>query len=938
MNSQLQEASKVYAVFLREVLEKFVFADRLGVLSAKEHERVSLKKTHVDHRLIRLMTISGKGGWTPDKHLAKKYRRSRNVTLLDHLLSVVRGSLLLRAMDTAPGIDPKALQQQLAASVVIAFMHDIDKDLGLARNDAIPVDLVRERLERYGINEFLAHYELSLTPDQLLALIELVEDSQARRTIPASPPPRSFERMTRYVKLADKLDGAWLSHGLTGVQERLAKDCTMQHRAWRTIQLNDPHHPFILDELQRCLSVACHRFGNTLPLVETNLDGTLFMLVPEEEYEAIVEQGLRMLTRRLPFKLELIISNRGVPVLLNERPDFTGLVEFIYNDIDERTLGQLFRIKATLAEGLTQHLDQLLGPLDLSPRWPKKITGATTTPFALLENIAPTAMRLLRKAALLSLFLGLKLQNKARLTYPDYASREQQLLEVCTEKRPDWLSGIKDSQSRRNLTALWVMAASEKSEEIDKTIWKNEGLLSTWWNGNENMTGFKTSISTEGSRINQEVLRRFHQILSNNLVTGPEQNSKAQQGHCLFTNEPVAWAQTICDADQLYQVKISAFSGRDNRPEKLAGSAKGITHVSPVSIAEYRLRNIAHKQAGGKPSGVPSLISSPTTSGLFGGLLLSDDHQLTTLSVYDVNRLEKKKGRVLDHSLLFSRRQRVARFECWPERIKEQVQLLDLLLRTCIRTGRPIHLFRGLPTPQKAFFYCDAMPPLLRNLLGGAELRLEQFDNALKRLETALVILNENSLGHQLLKQYVDPATRLGAVCQCWCRFHDQSTAPVTLNTLQKEYNQLKEEPMSRDDAPLVTLGERAATFQKTPSRNASTNEEMLCFKLTMDTLRDLVALEQTDDRSLINGIAGELELNLERKGKTFLSQATVRQERCLDFAAFFVKEIWHPVLKKRLPSQRRLRAMGSIYRMAFLTASREKHNDDKTTADETRD
>lgn len=132
---------------------------------------------------------------------------------------------------------------------------------------------------------------------------------------------------------------------------------------------------------------------------------------------------------------------------------------------------------------------------------------------------------------------------------------------------------------------------------------------------------------------------------------------------------------------------------------------------------------------------------------------------------------------------------------------------------------------------------------------------------------------------------------------------------------------------MSHNDAPLVRLGERAADFQKTPGRNASTNEEMLCFKLTMNTLRDLVALEQTDDRSLINGIAGELEHNLERKGKTFLSQAATRQQRCLDFAAFFVEAVWHPVLKKRLPSQRRLRTMGSIYRMAFLTAAREKYD-----------
>ena len=296
---------------------------------------------------------------------------------------------------------------------------------------------------------------------------------------------------------------------------------------------------------------------------------------------------------------------------------------------------------------------------------------------------------------------------------------------------------------------------------------------------------------------------------------------------------------------------------------------------------------------------------------------------------------------MLDHGLLFSHRLRVARFERWPEQLKEQVQLLDLLLRTCQRTGRPIHLFRGLPVPRKAFFFCDALPSILRSLLGSTELRLEQFDMALERLETARIILNENSLGYPLLMLYANPDTRLGAVCQCWCHFHEQySTASSDkkkiythiATRLQQNYNQLKEEPMSHDDAPLVTLGERAAAFQNTPRGGASTNEEMLCFKLTMDTLRDLVALEQTDDRSLLNGIAGELELNLERKRKTFLTHAATLQERCLNFAAFFVDEIWHPILKERLPSQRRLRTMGSIYRMAFLTAARAKFADKSET------
>ncbi len=935
MNDRLVAATNVYRFFLTTVLEDHVFSDRTGVLSDRARKRV-VKQTHVDHRPVRLMTISGKGGWSTDQKLADKYRKSRNVTLLDHLLSVLRGALLLRVMDAAPEIDPNTLKQQLAATAAIAFMHDIDKDLGLPRNGVIAVDKVEERMKLYGIVPFLAHYKLDLTPDQLLALIELVEDSQARRTVAQTPPPRAFERMARYVKLADQLDGAWLAHGLEGVTERLAKDRSMEHRDWREIRIYDPHHSFILDELQACLSRACVRVSGTLPLIENHVDGTLFMLLPEAEYEAIVERGLQQLKHRLPFTLELNISNRGVPQLQNDRPEFDVLAQFIHKDLQERELGRLFLIKQELATGLCDPLDELLAPLGLAPQWPKTSTSALTTPFASLTAITPSAMKQLRKAAQLALFLGLKLPTTVKYTYPGYDEREQRLLEVVKQTPPFWLSAIEDDKSRRNITALWVMALAEENRNIDEAIWKDGGLLAGWWEGDETTTGFKAGIAAEGAVINEQVVQRYQQILANRFVTGPKQSRAKQTGHCIFTNEPVAWQQTIRGSDQLYQLKISAFSGRDNRPENLAISAKGFTHVSPVSIAEYRLRHIIHQRAGGKPSGVPSLISSPTTSGLFGGLALSNDRDLVTLSVYDVNRLEKKKGRVLRHNLLFSSRQRIARFERWPEQLKEQIQLLDLLLRTCRRTGRPIHLFRGLPTPQKAFFFCDALPPTLNNLLGGTELRLEQFDAALKRLETAQAILNENSLGHPLLKLYVNPATRLGAVCQCWCCFHttsgDNKNHNALATRLQKEYNQLKEEPMSHNDAPLVTLGEKAADFQKTPGRNASTNEEMLAFKLTMDILRDLISLGQTDDLSLVNGIAGELELNLERKRKTFLTQAATRQQRCLDFAAYFVEAIWHPVLQERLPSRQRLRAMGSIYRMAFLTAARTKYDDKPPT------
>jgi len=67
----------------------------------------------------------------------------------------------------------------------------------------------------------------------------------------------------------------------------------------------------------------------------------------------------------------------------------------------------------------------------------------------------------------------------------------------------------------------------------------------------------------------------------------------------------------------------------------------------------------------------------------------------------------------------YGQRFRVARFERVPERTADQVKLLHLLLRTTRRIGRPMHLFRGLPTAEKAFFAFDAMPRRLADLIGG---------------------------------------------------------------------------------------------------------------------------------------------------------------------------------------------------------------------------
>src|SRR5690606_10350979 len=158
---------------------------------------------------------------------------------------------------------------------------------------------------------------------------------------------------------------------------------------------------------------------------------------------------------------------------------------------------------------------------------------------------------------------------------------------------------------------------------------------------------------------------------------------------------------------------------REGKPDSLTAPAKGEVPIGYVSLVEHKLRSEVYNIQGGKPSGVPTLLSSPITTGLFGALILNNEQQFAALSVYDLSRQKVEKDKVNYRGLeAYRARYRIARLERIPENTEDQINLIRLLLTACLRIGRPIHVFKGLPTPQKAFFYFDAMPSILKQLLG----------------------------------------------------------------------------------------------------------------------------------------------------------------------------------------------------------------------------
>jgi len=940
-------AETVYKDFLEKVVKNHVINNRCTSqdehgreLSEKEKNLIQQGKMH-DSRVVRLMSISGKGG------TQKRYAKSYNVTLLDHLLSVTRGSLMLASLDWLsrnPDMEHDFIKRKLYVMVVVAFMHDIDKDLCIPRISDVSTVTdqdVEERMKRYGIVEFLDTVNVKLEPDKLLYLIDKVESLQANRRLPKELPPRFMDgTLSLYVRLADKLDGIWLSEGIEGVLDRLKKDrsCIRSDflRSSHVIDLFDPHHPFLMDELQRRLSAFCRRITHCPPLIEIHHDGRLLMLMlaDEQQLKIIKEQAIQDLCDSLPFSLDLFVAPRGEPYLLNEKPSHARLCDFIFK-LKQEKLQSLFRVKTAYKELIKEPLYDLLDDFGLSPVYPKKLSGKTMTLYASQADMTEKAKQRLKKVAHAVLLLNLLLKTKAKDGIPNYDERENAFLACIPEPRPEWIVEIKDGNSRRILTALWAIAIDNK--EVDKAIWGKEGLLKQWLEGTEDgKKGFNQFIMAEGDTVIKGVEKYYRQLFSAQRIQVEDAD-----GRCLFTDQPVALKNRIEDKMGLGKIgiKATAFSGRDNRPESLDLNS-GHTNMSPISMAEYKLRVQVHENTpqGKRKIEAATLIYSPATVGLFGGLAMDIDQDMNVMSLQALSEFDVKRSNIIgmEH---YTGRYRISRLEYLPGKTAEQVSQLHRLLKATLRIGRPIHVFRGLPTANRAFFYYDAMPRLLADLVGKNELRLEQIPPAIKRLEMAKLLLDTWGYGYNALQLYANPKTRFKGICFAWCGLHEKSRFIASRLELEYEtyFDGGKKMTVTEEDGVMVKLGRAAATIQAFPRKgfNASKSEQTMVFDICLGVFSEAFKLPkpQIDNSSLINGIAERLEIMLDRRDLVAAGKyrSGSFQAACIEVATLFIEEFWIGVMNKHFPSQDNLRFLKSVYRMSFMR--RNKSIDNAETA-----
>ena len=960
-----QTAVDIYGAFLEECIIARVGQDRDGQAGTPSAGKI-------DGRPVRLVTISGKGGWSKETALAERWSKNDNVSLLDHLLSVARGALMFWMVDAprpwSTEADMAEIRRLAHALVCIAFLHDIDKDLQIKRGAQITVAAVAERMTRYGIDEFLLRDGLRVSPAAMLNYIEEVEGTQAARNPAASDYDRRIAAMCRYVELADKMDGMFTSHetgaGIDGVIKSLRdanrwpvlRDSTLKH--WEKIEIHDHLHVFLLDRFQRAISDTCTEVAGRLPLIEIVHDGRLLCVIPREQAGEIRQRALDRFLRELPYGLDFSINNRLALEFTGGAASWQACRDLMARDGNWlRRFANLLALPRPFAVEHQSEIEDLFAAAGMETSWSPLVGGAGATVKPALDHPGGDPCNLDMNPAHALTFLVMVLNHNdshRKGAAPVAKVREGELLNLLGaegKKPPPVVTATqtKDGRTRRILIALWTIAEVWRSAESDPDgaqelldhIAGPQGLVKLWLEGDMTRAGLAAQIENRASAMRDALRRRFTAYLTGSPAQAVDGDDAPKR--CLLCNEPVADARKVDTASEAHGVKASAFSGRDGRNDHLA-SPSGDTHICPVCLAELQLRQKAQEEFKGAGD-LPPLISSPATTGLFAALAFERERNAeVSMGLNDLNRLELKKGTVYDGLDCQTRRIRLARLERLPNRDAELVTQLRMTLNAVRRLGRPIHIFRGAPSRNPAIFHSDALPPWLERLLGGSSLRIEQLPEALADLELFEYLAHADGLGIEWAKQLADPdkTVRLGALCVAWTLAADRRATDTRkrygwsiIRDMTREralvlVRNIGGEPVNLKDNtdPLIRLAWLASCVQKRRSSRDSTNKQLLCWKTALDFYAGAVRSVSQDSTALILGLAGTLEEELTRK-----SDAAAKKHRddrplneaCIDFASHFANEVWPSVFQSREPTSKSQRRAAAIYRFALLEAYRER-------------
>ncbi len=924
---------EIYRSFLKSVVRDGVFSEDELARGTEPLDDGTMRNIRtgkrLDHRLPYLARVSGKGG-TDARGV--RHEAIRNISLLEHATSIARGALVFAEQDLRAaglGSNEAALRARLSRVVAVGFLHDADKMVGKGR-ELLEPETVGLLMGRYRVDAFLKEYGADVSPEWMLAMIDQVEVSRAGRLlsdgIMLSPPDCGD---AAYVRCADRVEGRFLAEGPDAALKELDafqgfRESSALHGRWRTVNIHQPHIPFVLEALHIGFANGCSELAGVPPLIETHHDGRLIAVLPREHFDAIREHALNEVARRFHTIPRVSVNHRWAVDLHDARATVEGLRDAVHGN--QRLLAVTSHYAKQDSE-FRSIIDDTVGELGIAIRWPdpEKITGAKTV-LSPAQDDGPHGSAF-ETARMLAVGLSCKAPEDTALakTTPESSEREMELLTILGAHEievPDSIGRLDDKFTRRSLLALMAGGACSDNMEIADAVSGADGLLERWLNGVGESTGLNARLPEDiPARFVEPVRNMLEQAIDGCFVPSDENMPR----RCHFTNMPVDEATRYKGKTEgLYALKVSAFSGREGRPEFHRSMQAG-TYLSPLARTEHALRFRANPhQRDGKH--VSFLLSSPAVTGLFASLAIGNNTDITEISTYDLRVLDPKKRKVAFTAFdSFERRVLIGRYESHETGLADALDMVLRIFDASLRTGRPIHVFQGAPHDVCDRVYFDALPHEIERGLGSRGFRIEDMEAARDQLRIWTRICGINGLGVAAATAMMHPDTRLAALCEAvdWIdRSGNGSTASLKFNLLQQAQGLIMTD---RRDSPIVRFACAMTGFQSAPHRESSQADRTRGMRLALEAL-DAVSVAQTTDReTMICAVVAEIENAAERETN---KQFTARQEgdpthkdALTRAAEIFADEIWPEVFRSRPPDSKARRSAVSIYRVAFERA-----------------
>ena len=747
----------------------------------------------------------------------------------------------------------------------------------------------------------------------------------------------------------------WTDGGVAGVLNKLAtwaeadQNFISSMDSWHHIHLADAAHPYLLDRLQYHMSQQCIKLTGISPLLSIHADGVLDLLVPANSKDKIISASLKSFGNSLSAPFSVVFSTTKQPDIMGGVPEWGDLLDYVYDDSNSAILSSLLTVGRPDLDFISILLIDDHYGLSFSDK-SIKAASATVSPICLSGNEGEDLAEFCKIASVIVLTLNHGTQVKSIKIINQCERREKVLGLLSTHGFKIEDQAFSSALSKTVWLAMNAASFAMKDDGFYSELLGEDGLLSLIYCGNgvsdtkdlgfiPIQSGLKGDLDSE--RI-INVVYRFS-CLFNKKPYLPQIDGQTKTQDCLVTGEPVDSKGRIEAKDDLYAIKMSQFSERNGR-QSVLGDAKGFTTLSPTSYMEYKLRTRIHENS---KADMPVLISSPNAVGLFSEIRFSDEKMANKsdfFGLYDICREDKSKL-VLNGPEIFSRRLFMARQESFPAKLYDQVEWLDRLIKSVRRTGRPFHVFRGLPTSRPEIIYIDCLSPSLKRLIGNKSgFRIEELPKLHDQLILVLSVLDARG-SMSLLYGLLDCKTEFSSLCGIKCLLDDYVADKTSQNKMQgisrfaqvsvdvgNRLNKFKVEgKMTTQDNAIITLAHLASKVQKGFNSRNSRGEQLLILTTIMESVRTHVRNRMPMDQSLKNAIAGNIEKKL--SGTTYICSSEYRDKQpllsvCIDIADHFVDAIWLPIFNGRMPNHSFKSQVAEIYRVEMLAIYQNRRNE----------